>query len=117
MPPQGRHFFAHPKKRRDMESANAGTANNTAGAAPERGAPTFAVETVVALLVLALGITVLWGSWHLGSGWTTDGPGPGYFPFYIGLILCISAAGILFQAIRKHDVSVFVDGAQLRQVL
>jgi hypothetical protein len=88
---------------------------NTAG--EERGAPTFIVEVVVALLVLALGVTILAGSWHLGSGWTTDGPGPGYFPFYIGLIMCISAVGIIVQAVRKHDVGVFVSREQLKQVL
>jgi hypothetical protein len=91
--------------------------DNTAGGSAARGAPTFAVEAVVGLLVLVLGITVLWGSWHLGSGWTSDGPGPGYFPFYIGLIMCISAAGIVWQAIRKHDTGIFVDNAQLKQVL
>jgi hypothetical protein len=89
---------------------------NTAGA-DERGAPNFIVEVVVALLVLALGVTILAGSWHLGSGWTSDGPGPGYFPFYIGLIMCISAAGIVVQAIRKHDTGVFVTPEQLKQVL
>ena len=29
---------------------------------------------------------------------TSDGPGAGYFPFYIGLILCIASAGIFYQA-------------------
>ncbi len=50
------------------------------------------VEAVVAFLVLVMGLVVIQGSWKLGSGWTTDGPGAGYFPFYIGLILCISGA-------------------------
>lgn len=89
---------------------------NTAGT-QGRGAPTFVVEVVVALLVLALGITILAGSWNLGSGWTSDGPGAGYFPFYIGLIMCVSAAGIVVQAVRKRDMDVFVDGEQLKQVL
>ena len=89
---------------------------NTAGS-PPGGARTFIVEVVVALLVLALGITILAGSWHLGSGWTSDGPGAGYFPFYIGLIMCVSAAGIIVQALRKHDMDVFVDREQLKQVL
>ena len=83
------------------------------------GVPTFAVEAAVAALVVVLGLVVLFGSRKLGSGWTTDGPGAGYFPFYIGLILCISGAGTLYQALlgkkRNHDI--FVDGEQIKRVL
>ncbi|HZY18061.1 MAG TPA: tripartite tricarboxylate transporter TctB family protein [Ramlibacter sp.] len=95
---------------------NTGTDN---AAHDRRGAPTFAVEAVVALLVLALGLTVIFGSRKLGSGWTTDGPGAGYFPFYIGLILCISALGTLYQSLlgKKRDSGIFVDSEQLRRVL
>lgn len=83
------------------------------------GVPTFAVEAAVAGLVLLLGLLVLFGSRKLGSGWTSDGPGAGYFPFYIGLILCISGAGVLYQSLfgkkRNHDI--FVDGEQIKRVL
>jgi hypothetical protein len=87
--------------------------------AERHGAPTFAVEAAVALLVLLLGLVVLFGSRKLGSGWTTDGPGPGYFPFYIGIILCISGAGVLYQALfgKARDTAIFVDSEQLRRVL
>jgi hypothetical protein len=74
-------------------------------------------ELVVAALVLALGLTVLIGSWHLGSKWTSDGPGSGYFPFYISLIMCIAGVGIAWQAWRKHSDEPFVDRQQLKQVL
>jgi hypothetical protein len=89
-------------------------------AAEERtGVPTFAVEAAVATLVLLMGLLVLFGSRKLGSGWTSDGPGAGYFPFYIGIILCISGAGVLYQSVfgkkRNHDI--FVDGEQIRRVL
>lgn len=85
------------------------------GAAPVLS--TLRAELVVAALVLALGLTVLIGSWHLGSKWTSDGPGPGYFPFYISLIMCIAAVGIAWQAWRKHSDEPFVDRQQLKQVL
>jgi Tripartite tricarboxylate transporter TctB family len=90
------------------------------GVAHERtGVPTFAVEAAVAALVVVFGLVVIFGSRKLGSGWTSDGPGAGYFPFYIGLILCISGAGTLYQALlgkkRNHDI--FVDGEQIRRVL
>jgi hypothetical protein len=88
--------------------------------APERiGVSTHVVDAVVALLVLGLGLVVLQGSWHLGSRWTSDGPGSGYFPFYIGLIMCIAGVGIFLQALfgKKKNREIFVDSVQLRRVL
>ena len=83
------------------------------------GVATYVVEAVVAALLLLLGIVVAISSWELGAGWTTDGPGSGYFPFYIGLVICISGAGTLFQALfgKDKNTEVFVDGEQLKRVL
>ncbi len=77
------------------------------------------IELVVAALIFSLGAVVVQGSRALGSGWTSDGPGAGYFPFYIGLILCIAAVGVAFQAVVAKDKNgeVFVDRTQLKQVL
>src|SRR5438105_4221858 len=85
--------------------------------AVRRGVGTLAIELAVALIVFGLGLTVLIGSWHLGSKWTSDGPGAGYFPFYISLIMCISGAGVFVRAVRKRPHDIFVDGGQLKQVL
>jgi hypothetical protein len=92
---------------------------DTAAHTGSRGVPTFAVEIVVALLILAFGMTVLFGSRNLGAGWTSDGPGAGYFPFYIGVILCVASVGILWQTVRKGNDSedIFADGEQIRRVL
>jgi hypothetical protein len=92
-------------------------ASETDGGESRRGISTHAVEIAVAALVMVLGLTILIGSWHLGSGWTSDGPGPGYFPFYISLVMCIAGAGIIVQALRKPRTDIFVDSGQLRQVL
>ena len=90
-----------------------------AHAVPRTGVPTYIVESVVAVLIVLLGALVIQGSWKLGSGWTSDGPGAGYFPFYIGVILCISGTGILVQGLlgksRNHEI--FVDSVQLKRVL
>lgn len=85
-----------------------------------RGAvATRTIELVVAALIFILGAVVVQGSRALGSGWTSDGPGAGYFPFFIGLILCIAALGVAFQAVLNKDNKgdVFVDRTQLKQVL
>jgi hypothetical protein len=93
--------------------------NEQADTAPRTGVPTYVVESVVAILIVLLGAVVIQGSWKLGSGWTSDGPGAGYFPFYIGVILCISGTGILVQGLlaknRNHEI--FVDSEQLKRVL
>ena len=83
------------------------------------GVATNLVEAVVAAVLLIIGLVVIYESRRLGSGWTTDGPGAGYFPFYIGLIITISGAGILYQALLgKHKkTEVFVDSEQLKRVM
>ncbi len=83
------------------------------------GVATNVIEAIVAFCIVIMGIVVLQGSRALGSGWTTDGPGSGYFPFYIGIILCISGAGTLYQALfgKNKNTEVFVDSEQLKRVL
>jgi hypothetical protein len=84
-----------------------------------QGVATYIVEAVVAFLILILGITVASGSWKLGAGWTSDGPGAGYFPFYIGLLMCIAGLGVMFQALfsKQKNTDIFVDNEQLKLVL
>ena len=91
--------------------------NSEPDAEPRTGIATYIVEAVVAACVLIMGLVVVQGSRSLGSGWTSDGPGSGYFPFYIGLILCISGVGILYQALRNKNTEVFVDQEQIKRVL
>jgi uncharacterized membrane protein YidH (DUF202 family) len=76
------------------------------------------VDAVVATLLFLVGAVVVFEAYKLGAGWSSDGPGAGYFPFYIGLILCISSLGILFQATlsRHKDTATFVDREQLQRV-
>jgi hypothetical protein len=83
------------------------------------GVATNIIEAIVAFLILVLGAVVIQGSWALGSGWTSDGPGSGYFPFYIGILLCTSGAGTLVQALlgKNKNTEIFVDSEQLKRVL
>lgn len=83
------------------------------------GVATYIIDAVVAILIIIMGGVVIYGSRKLGSEWTSDGPGSGYFPFYIGLILLISGVGVLYQALtaKVKNTEVFVDGEQIRRVL
>jgi Tripartite tricarboxylate transporter TctB family len=93
--------------------------NESSNEAQRQGVATYIVEAVVAFLILVMGITVASGSWKLGAGWTTDGPGAGYFPFYIGIILCIAGLGVMYQALfgKNKNTEIFVDNEQLKLVL
>lgn len=93
--------------------------NDGSNEVQRKGVATNIVEAVVAFLIFILGVTVAFGSWKLGAGWTTDGPGAGYFPFYIGLILCIAGLGIMYQALlgKNKNTEIFVDNEQLKLVL
>jgi putative tricarboxylic transport membrane protein len=73
----------------------------------------------VAALFFIFGAIVIFDSVRLGSGWAADGPRPGYFPFYVGLLICIASV-INFAralAIRGEKNKTFVERGQLRMVL
>ncbi|HVG05417.1 MAG TPA: tripartite tricarboxylate transporter TctB family protein [Burkholderiaceae bacterium] len=64
---------------------------------------TRSVEIAVALILLLLGAIVVYDSYRLGSKWGSDGPQSGYFPFYIGLLICIASVVTLVQAVRAKS--------------
>ena len=77
------------------------------------------VDTLVAAILFVIGAVVVFEARRLGATWTSEGPGAGYFPFYIGLIVCISALGILVQSrsAKTRDEGTFVDREQMGRVL
>lgn len=83
------------------------------------GVATNIIDAVVAVLIIIMGGVIIYGSRKLGSEWTSDGPGAGYFPFYIGLILLISGVGVLYQALAGKDknTEVFVNREEFGRVL
>jgi hypothetical protein len=97
--------------------------NDKSADASKAVASTRRVELVVAAIFLLLGVVVAFESRKLGAGWSSDGPGAGYFPFYIGLIIILSSIGTMVQTVwgksGKDDAKdeVFVDREQLERVL
>jgi len=85
----------------------------------QRGVRTVVVDLVVAILIFLLGALVVYDSYRLGSGWSSDGPQAGYFPFYIGMLVCITGVIVSVQAILQlpKDKQVFVQPGQLKDVL
>jgi hypothetical protein len=78
------------------------------------------MEIVVALLFLLFGGVVAFDSYRMGARWAEDGPQSGYFPFYIGLIICVSSMVTLLQALfgrAAKSNGAFVERGQLTSVL
>ena len=75
---------------------------------------------MVAALFFIVGAIVITDSIRLGSTWGNDGPRPGYFPFYVGLIICIASVVNLVRAVvvlRGARNKTFVQVDQLKLVL
>lgn len=85
-----------------------------------RGISMRTAEIVVAVLVLVLGSVVVYDSLRLGAKWAEDGPEAGYFPFYIGALICIGGGVTLIRAVLgkglKKD-ALFVEFEVLKPVL
>lgn len=77
------------------------------------------MELVVAALFAALAALVMYENWRIGAGWGEDGPGAGYFPFYVGTIMLIASLGTFVRtlAAAEPDTSNFVERSQLKLVL
>jgi putative tricarboxylic transport membrane protein len=77
------------------------------------------MEAAVAAILFALGALVMFDSARIGARWADDGPQAGYFPFYIGLILCTVSAVTLFTSLRRPLARAhsFVSMGQLRLIL
>jgi hypothetical protein len=74
-------------------------------------------EVVVGAVFFLLGAIVIYDSLRVGVKWSEDGPQSGYFPFYIGLIICISSLVNFASAVMKPNREAFVKWGQLRMIL
>jgi hypothetical protein len=76
-------------------------------------------EIVVAAFFFLLGAIVVYDSARLGASWGDDGPQAGYFPFYIGVLVCAAALVNLVQALlsKRERGKAFVEVAALKLVL
>jgi len=77
------------------------------------------VELGLGVFTLLIGAVVMFGSVEQGIGWGDAGPEPGYFPFYVGLLLAAaSLANGVLTVLRWKPLSVsFVSRGEFRQVL
>src|SRR6201985_1680828 len=91
--------------------------------APEPDSPavtdTRTAEAVVCVVLLGLAALLGYDNWRTGIGWDDTGPQPGYFPFYLSVILAgASIYGLAAASLSQADaLKSFVTQAQLRRVM
>jgi putative tricarboxylic transport membrane protein len=91
--------------------------------APEENSPAVTsnrtIEIAVSVLLLALALTLGYDNWRTGVGWDSTGPQPGYFPFYLAVILAAASLFGLVKALLSRELALesFVTRAQLRRVM
>ena len=72
---------------------------------------------IIATLILAIGLALAIESWLLGAGWGRAGPMTGFFPFWLGVLLSLTAAALIAQAVlARSDGRPFLERAQLARV-
>lgn len=81
------------------------------------------VELATAVTLAAVGALGSTGALELGVSWSESGPMPGYFPFYVGILLIIAAAASAGQALFRTRMGseemreTFLEPEQTRRVL
>jgi putative tricarboxylic transport membrane protein len=77
------------------------------------------VNIVVYLLLLAFAALLAYDNWRTGMGWAPEGPEPGYFLFYLSLLLAGASLYGLISALASGSASntTFVTRDQLRRVM
>jgi hypothetical protein len=76
-----------------------------------------AADLVTALALIVVGGVVIADALRLGIGWGLEGPGSGFFPFWLAVLMVATAGLILLQALRRATTGPFVTAARLRPVL
>jgi hypothetical protein len=76
-------------------------------------APRRTVELAMAGVVAVFGAVVAIDSLSHDIGWNANGPGPGYFPFRVGVLLIGASAAIAVRAARSASGPAFVTAVEL----
>jgi len=76
-------------------------------------------EIGIALVFLVFAGLIIFDSIRQGARWLAEGPQPGYFPFYLGVLICAASLVTLVRALLMPVAQnrTFVQVGQLKLVL
>jgi hypothetical protein len=85
-------------------------------------ANTLTVDIWTMVVLGGFALVMAWDNYRTGMSWASDGPQPGYFPFYLSIILLLASVFGLVKSLRakmatKGELAVFVTQDQLKRVL
>lgn len=77
------------------------------------------IELTVSALLFLAGAVVIYDSLRVGIRWVDEGPQAGYFPFYIGVLLCLSSLWTFARGLHESQAAhySFVGVRALRLIL
>jgi putative tricarboxylic transport membrane protein len=74
-------------------------------------------DLITASVLIILGSVVIFDARRLGTGWGTDGPQSGFFPFWLAVLMVLACIIILVQTTLRASPKPFVSQGQLTPVL
>ncbi|BEV46888.1 tripartite tricarboxylate transporter TctB family protein [Afipia carboxidovorans] len=84
-------------------------------------AKTLTVDIWALAALGAFSLLMAYDNYHTGMGWAEDGPQPGYFPFYLSMILLGASVFGIIKSVRERrvatDPEIFVTRDQLKRVM
>ena len=83
-------------------------------------AKTLTVDIWAMVVLGAFSSVMAWDNYRTGMGWAEDGPQPGYFPFYLSVILIAASVYGIIKSLgerRAGNTDVFVTRDQFKRVL
>lgn len=86
---------------------------------PASGLSHSAVDAITAVVFFVIGVVMMVDNHRIGITWASDGPESGYFPYHIGLIICIASVAVFLKAAfgKNRNREVFVTWNRFRLVL
>ena len=78
-----------------------------------------AADAITAIVIFVVGVVVMFDNYKIGAGWASDGPESGYFPFRIGVLLCVASAVVAIRSLfgKQKNQAVFVSWERFKLVL
>jgi Tripartite tricarboxylate transporter TctB family len=62
-----------------------------------------ALELITGFATLGFGALIMRGALAHDNGWGDRGPEPGYFPFWVGIIIVVGSLGVIVQSLLMKD--------------